>query len=600
MTSRRKWAYLGGIALLASCALFALWSILSSDVELRPSQPFIRQAFEKSVASSLLENLDRLADQKDSAREPVSESSTSIKLEGIVQDAGGVPIPMAKVFLCLGANTADALDSDRRHAWKGRVLRTKGNEGGVFSFWFEPGQDLGLLVAEAFGFHDAQLEVGLPARGPVVVTMEKKPARSWLLRGNVVDGATGQPVTDFQISLAEFLVNESKPDFSGEMADVFETRRFQNPEGQFQFPFSAGKWTSSGRTHRYRGIIQAPGFAMASIGPMSPSEESLLIVLNGGVPTLRGRVLEEGSGRPVLQAQVRWKHENIPVVVQVDHEGRFSFPSLPPNTVQGLQFSAPGYAPQCGGWDLKVNREVEVFLSPGGEIAGDLARDDGEPWAGAKVIVVGKIPVMGDVAEGTNWEHQREGTTSATGNFEFAGLPAGQYVVYVQEGEYSVHSYPSFSRGQFVSLRAGERQTIRIGGKPTATLRGKLVQRSRDPHDAQIWNRKIGIVLIPALKEFRDLVAEDFSRPLQDIQVHNDWTWALPGVEIGRYFLGFFRAPGSFFAKPVEVDRTGPLDLGTMVLFMDYDFSHSPREYVDMGPIEKNKLEEERAKADVR
>jgi hypothetical protein len=105
--------------------------------------------------------------------------------------------------------------------------------------------------------------------------------------------------------------------------------------------------------------------------------------------SIRGKVLDDGSGAEISRVQVTSTPINSPVATAAD--GAFSVGNLPPGRVV-LTFKADGYIPQSVTYTLtpgEILNAKPVLLSPTAAVSGKVFRSSGEPAVGVDVILLG-------------------------------------------------------------------------------------------------------------------------------------------------------------------------------------------------------------------
>ncbi|MHC4860538.1 MAG: sigma-70 family RNA polymerase sigma factor, partial [Planctomycetota bacterium] len=164
--------------------------------------------------------------------------------------------------------------------------------------------------------------------------------------------------------------------------------------------------------------------------------------------TVRGKVVEKGSGRPL--EGIRVKRETK--ILLTDHEGRFELTGL--RTDDGFALQGSGYVwqrPWFRGLPLGQITERVFELDPAGMVSGMVLDDRGKPVRGAYVGVWDN-PLGGNRRGYRRDENQLHTITGPEGEFTLSGFPPGKEMALyaVREGRSQGDSKP-------VSVGAGER-----------------------------------------------------------------------------------------------------------------------------------------------
>lgn len=294
-----------------------------------------------------------------------------------------------------------------------------------------------------------------------------------VISGQVLNGLTGEPVTEFDIckfpnsgggaGLSGMGFGAVGPNVPHDAA--WESRR--DPEGRFRltgvgFPQA---WGVAARSARF-----APAMEMVRLQPDSPHQTVVIRLMDPGV-TLEGKVVDpEGApvrGASVYLGQVRDKF--VGTVYTADARGAFTITGLGPEIVVTAQH--PGYVPATQRFEGQAGETArgEIVLEPAGTIMGRVTRG-GEPMAGWRVALQPR-------------QNGRNTLTDAEGNYAVQGLRPGQYSVLVR----IPHARSHIGSG-FVSLAAGE--TLRADFDVPlghAQVYGKVSVFDAPPRSADLW-----------------------------------------------------------------------------------------------------------------
>ena len=112
-----------------------------------------------------------------------------------------------------------------------------------------------------------------------------------------------------------------------------------------------------------------------------------------------------------------------PACVRTDESGHFTLPSDLPLGTQSIWVTAPGWPAWSGSVDIVLghSQPVDVRLTPGGILEGQLLDSEGQPVAAGRVRIAKEI-------RGGWYEHfvpPPTATTDSTGHFRIEGIPPG-------------------------------------------------------------------------------------------------------------------------------------------------------------------------------
>ncbi len=188
---------------------------------------------------------------------------------------------------------------------------------------------------------------------------------------------------------------------------------------------------------RSKGHMASPTVKVESLPAGTGNRLKAELVLGAPGGTCHGRV-RDAFGKPVVGAKVlagprgghNVEHESglrgaapSPACVHTNTSGHFVLPSdLPPGT-HPIWAIAPGYAAWSGSVDIVSGQSqpVDIRLTPGGTLKGQLLDSKGQPVAGGKVAI-GKETSWG------SYDHfvpPPTATTNSTGHFRIKGIPPG-------------------------------------------------------------------------------------------------------------------------------------------------------------------------------
>ena len=200
--------------------------------------------------------------------------------------------------------------------------------------------------------------------------------------------------------------------------------------------------------------VDADGFLPARVrGVEAPTAEPVVLLLRPAA-SVRGRV-ENADGEPVAGAEVNARLvseavENFgDMSVVTDDAGRFALADLMPGAV-AIEAWAQGYQPsEPEALELEARQEIEdvvLVLEPGAVLEGFVSTLDGDPVAGARVLVGRAAATAGD-----------------DGAYRVAGIPPGQ-----REAEVRHPSYNRMAREVEIELGINRADFELAGGHAVA------------------------------------------------------------------------------------------------------------------------------------
>jgi 5-hydroxyisourate hydrolase-like protein (transthyretin family) len=339
----------------------------------------------------------------------------------------------------------------------------------------------------------------MTVEAPGVVDVELPPAG--MLRGRVVEAATGAPVPEFTFS-----VEPMNPE-PGARHQGGVHRGEQSPDGTFTVSVPVGA---------YRVSAGAPGFTAAEAAEVRVSDREPALVelrLGRGV-TVTGRVTDE-SGTPLADADVmvmgpehgpsrtRRMARVGPGHAKTDADGTFRITGVEPGEAH-VHVRMTGYVTFRKTINAEGTTDLDVRLARGLSLRGVVTRN-GKPLQGVQVSA--STPAIGG-------EHQ-PAITDADGRFTLTGLVAARYTVsaYFEEQHASVNNVdPAKQKELTIALDAKPRGVIygTVSGIPTNA--GKVVRRAvsvesengsaegviDDGGNYRIENAPVGVVYVAA------------------------------------------------------------------------------------------------------
>jgi hypothetical protein len=225
-------------------------------------------------------------------------------------------------------------------------------------------------------------------------------------------------------------------------------------------------------------LVAAAGHALTVSPPVATGTRNARIQLTKGV-AVSGRVLHDRTNAPAAGAQVVLNMEKLsgpPLIVQTNTSGAFTFPGVSAGSYL-VDVKAEGYAlPESPVRLAVANAPVNnllLRLVSGGVIRGDVfVEETGQPLVGVDVHAR---------RAGTDPLRRTSPPTSVNGQFEFAGLPPGEYVL-------NVRWAPGFamvgrsSSGLTVHVQAGQIvEGVALALTQGLTVAGRVVDTQGNP-----------------------------------------------------------------------------------------------------------------------
>jgi hypothetical protein len=339
-------------------------------------------------------------------------------------------------------------------------------------------------------------------------------------RGRMIDAATREPVTEFEVKLVR--VDRAR----GYSNEEPLSRNFKSKTGRFIWGDApAGSW---------RAAVSASGYQQFNLDDLEiladkATREFVMPLLRGYA--LRGRVFERSTGTGIAGAQISFRPSDAdedyfgrrPRAISRD-DGSFTLDGVSSGNVI-VTVNAPSHAPR--NVEVAVDERtpaLEIAVITGGTIAGTVTTAAGAP-------IKGSIHLEGP---STNFGTE----TRATGAFSFKYLRPGTYRVSAATSEGSASQVIALGQDE---IKTGILLVMEAGRSIRGMVRGLQATALDD----------VQIMLRPESKP------RSFSaRPEQ----HG--AYALNGVPAGRAVISVF-GPHLRFDRPVDVpaDQDLTLDL---------------------------------------
>lgn len=217
-----------------------------------------------------------------------------------------------------------------------------------------------------------------------------------------------------------------------------------------------------------------------------PHPGEYVLVVDAGLSTLSGRVVDEADGKPVAGATLwMWTgasgNDSLGVRAVSGPDGAFSIPRAGPRDY--LRVSADGYAGlTCYGRD--IDSPFEVRLAKAATAWGAVVRErDGTPVPFARVQVISLAP-------GTSGIALTETTADDRGEYEIRGLPPGDVAMVGSAPGLRSSSPTSMLRRDYgenvVTLSSGVRTRKDVRLVAAAAIEGVVVEEGGGPVAAAI------------------------------------------------------------------------------------------------------------------
>jgi hypothetical protein len=274
---------------------------------------------------------------------------------------------------------------------------------------------------------DARPERGTPPGPAAARTFRLGPEQ--VIRGRVVDGATGEPVADALVSA--FRSSEDAYEIAGARtaADGGFTLRGLAERQRYELRASKFGW----RPETFaQGPLGRPGAPNRNEPIAAPAQRVVLRLVRTGV--IRGVVVDaDDVAEPdatVLAVLAGAPGPSVPVTWNADEEGRFEQADFVAGTYylwarRGQMFVYPPVKKELGdGQDAEVRLQLH---HKGARVIGRVRGRDGEPWAGRGVAkLVGGSPLAFPRAAVADIDRE--------GRFVLTGVLPGRYEVRILSG----------------------------------------------------------------------------------------------------------------------------------------------------------------------
>ncbi len=359
------------------------------------------------------------------------------RIEGVVVDEDGAPIPNAEIRFDWLVRAGEATVVKAGPYYQGGALM-RSDTTGRFTGRHVPLELRSIVPRSSFSSRHIRVERSpfLPI-GRRLLHHFKDPGggyRITLLRGarisgRVVDALTAEPIGGAEVGLGRFSALGARSLLLGPLdvtSGAFGQRVRTSQTDQAGF-FEMNAWPgqqelivrASGRASLIRRNLEVPpeGLDLGGIGLHAEFEIMGLVLSPDGAPVPNATVMAAGSYTTgALDEPTTDTRSDIAGRFETNDEGRFRIPGLSEGSLVDLAIAAPGFATERR---LEVppteSAPIEVRLEPEAVIAGRVTfRGEGvRTW----------IDVLADDGERTSVGTDEDGV------FRTQGLPAGQYNV---------------------------------------------------------------------------------------------------------------------------------------------------------------------------
>ncbi len=411
------------------------------------------------------------------------------------------------------------------------------------------------------------------------VTLALEPAK--IIKGRITDADTGKPIPHAQLRVLSY---ES---LTGSAVNEFEA----DAEGRFRAnPLSGDSYTVSVAAPEGQPYLAV---SKSFTWPKGVVEYPIDLVLPRGV-LIRGKVTEEGSGKPVAGARINFgtlrtagdRSGNLNGSAASGSDGSFQIGVLPsPGYLvvlgpsddyvlreittgmvsQGKPGGRPAYAHAFIACDVKPDSdslEVNVVLRPGMTVTGRVVGPDGQPIQDAWMI--SRVCLFPSTAAALRWRAQYHGSVKS-GRFEIHGLdPDASVPVYFLDPHQKLGAAANFTG----KSAAGGPVTVRL--QPCGTAKARLVDAAGKPIAGYRGSHLISMSVAPPYifrHQEATLAAIDSINyadgPVSDAQGRIAFPALIPGAP---YYLSVSGRTRTQRDKDFTVKPGETLDLGDIVI----------------------------------
>jgi RNA polymerase sigma factor (sigma-70 family) len=412
------------------------------------------------------------------------------------------------------------------------------------------------------------------------VTLALVPAK--IIRGRITEAETGKPIPHAQLSVLSY------KSLTGGTLNEFEA----DADGRFR--------ANPETVDRYEVSVTAPegqpylGVSKLFNWPKGAVEYPLDLALPRGV-VIRGKVTEEGSGKPVAGARISFGTRRtaggqsgaLNARAASGSDGSFQIAVMPrpgylvvlgpsedyvlreideemvyEGKPGGRRYSAHAFI-AC---DVKPNSEsldVNVMLRSSKTVNGRVVGPDGQPIQDAWMI--SRVCLSPSTSAWLRWRGLHHGSVKS-GQFEIHGLdPDTEVPVYFLDPHHKLGATADFSG----KSAAGGSVTVRL--QPCGTAKARLVDSSGKPISGYRGSHLISMVVSPSDSVFRYQEATLASidtinyadSPVSDALGRIVFPALVPGAP---YHLAIFGKAGTQSGKDFTVKPGETLDLGDFVI----------------------------------
>jgi len=306
------------------------------------------------------------------------------------------------------------------------------------------------------------------------------------------------------------------------LADAPVACTVSDREGHYSFTaLAAGRYriAAAARGHAASALAGEGSVLLESADQRSAPDIELAA---GGVPV--AGVVRDAAGVPIAKARVRVMRAESPrLVLEIDADEHGAFSVLMPSGAFQISARAPGYA-RTDSHGVAPARHTELSLEPALPLRGRVVHArSGEPVANVRVRATAR-----DRAQGFVWA-----TTDAQGDFTFAELSAGSYLITAS----GAGVYGELPRSVELGTDSERAPPLRIEGYPALQLEGRVeLERGDRCTEGYVLLGEPDPAQPPSEDDDADASTEGSFGPEQYAQIAHDGTVRFDGVPAGRYF----------------------------------------------------------------
>lgn len=494
------------------------------------------------------------------------------RIEGVVVDESGVPVPDAEIRFDWSVRAGEATVVKAGPYYRGGAL-TRSDTAGRFAGRHVP---LELVrFASRSSFPNRHIRVNRPPFLPIprrLLHHFEDPddrLRITLLRGvrisgRVVDALSAEPIGGAEVGVGRFSDRGSRSLLLGPLdvtsgafgQQVRATRT--DPSGLFEMKAWPGRRDlivrARGKASLIRRDLEVPaeGLDLGAIGLDNEFQILGLVLGPHGAPVEDAAIMAAGSYTTGALDEPRTDAERSDIAgrFQTDDQGRFRVPGLSQDSLVDLAIAAPGFATERR-QEVPPTESVpiEVQLEPEAVIAGRVSfRGEGvRTW----------LEVLADDGEGTSLG------TDEDGEFRTWGLAAGQYNVVARSPDAGLLTTRTGPGAPNVvrAARRGEDATVSVDVKAGETVEVELELGLGE-------RRLVGRVV----EDGNGLAGVKISVSGLSAMTDGDGRYAVEGLPSGRAWVTADRGRSGSVNEGRDTQRK-TVDIESKSARLDFDFS---------------------------